>query len=184
MENLKEEIQVHPADVLAKALERASGVLGVLGQLYETDQDSFVSGNAFVAHAISTSSALIAEAKTALEDLHYSCDLTVLNSVADSETVIEMNFGENASPPTVAEVVIPTEQFETQPEPQAAEVTTASPPQEEQIAQTYLELLRKLTAAEVFAAEQQALSVPGASTQLLPLLRSLREDLQKIHSAA
>lgn len=51
-------------------------------------------------------------------------------------------------------------------------------------AQNYLELLRKLTAAEIFAAEQQALSPPGTQHQLLPLLRSLREDFQKIHSAA
>jgi hypothetical protein len=55
---------------------------------------------------------------------------------------------------------------------------------QEGLAQNYLELLRKLTAAEIFAAEQQALSPPGTQHQLLPLLRSLREDFQKIHSAA
>jgi hypothetical protein len=69
-------------------------------------------------------------------------------------------------------------------QPGEANNTYTAPVEEEPFAQSYLELLRKLTAAEVFAAEQQALSVPGTSPELLPLLRSLREDLQKIHSAA
>lgn len=55
----------------------------------------------------------------------------------------------------------------------------------EQFARTYLELLQKLTAAEIFATEQQALS-PNQSQQqpLLPLLRSLRQDIQKLHNVA
>ena len=56
--------------------------------------------------------------------------------------------------------------------------------EQEFVAKTYLELLRKLTAAEIFAAEQQALSMPGTSRELLPLLQSLREDIEKIHKVA
>lgn len=169
MENLKEQIQVHPADVLAKALERASGLLNVLGQLFDGERETFSGGNTFVAHAISTSSTLVADAKSALDDLHYSCDLTVLHNIADNAAAIEMNF---------------TEKSWQRDESVAEKTPPAAPSQEEHIAQTYLELLRKLTAAEIFAAEQQALSVPGSSTQLLPLLRSLREDIEKIHTAA
>ena len=54
----------------------------------------------------------------------------------------------------------------------------------EQFAQTYLELLQKLTAAEIFATEQQALSPNQPQQQLLPLLRSLRQDIQKLHNVA
>jgi hypothetical protein len=66
----------------------------------------------------------------------------------------------------------------------AAPVPTDTPEKQEQFAQSYLELLRKLTAAEVFAAEQQALSAPGAAPELLPLLRGLREEFQKMHNVA
>lgn len=177
MENLKEETQVHPADVLAKALERASGLLGVLSQLYDADREVFSGGNSFVVHALATSSALVGEAKDALSDLHYSCDLTLLNNSADTETVIEMSFADRAPMESQLDDFVSVGTVETQTEDLA-------PQQEEQVAQTYLELLRKLTAAEVFAAEQQALSVPGSSPQLLPLLQSLREDLEKIHTAA
>jgi hypothetical protein len=177
MENLKEQIQVHPADVLAKSLDRVSGLLGVIGQLFDVDGENFSGGNTFVAHAISTSTTLVADAKTALEDLQYSCDLTLLNGFSEDETPITMNFAEKSS--LDVEPIVIREPIEN-----SVSQYSATSPKEEQVAKTYLELLRKLTAAEVFAAEQQALSVPGSSTQLLPLLRSLREDLEKIHSAA
>ncbi len=67
--------------------------------------------------------------------------------------------------------------------PRAAEVLKSVP--SEQFAKTYLELLQKLTAAEIFATEQQALSPNQAHQQpLLPLLRSLRQDIQKLHNVA
>jgi hypothetical protein len=48
----------------------------------------------------------------------------------------------------------------------------------------YQDLLKKVTAAEIFAAEQQALSPPGTQHQLMPILKSLKDDLLKIHAAA
>ncbi len=171
MEKLKDQAQAHPADVLAKALDRVSGLLGTLGHLFDADKENFSGGNIFVAHAISTSTTLVTDARAALDELHYSCDLTLLDGFHESDTVLEMNFDDNKQElPTFSNV--------------AAEKNVPIAQQDDQFAKTYLELLRKLTAAEVFAAEQQALSVPGAATQLLPLLRSLREDLEKIHSAA
>lgn len=67
---------------------------------------------------------------------------------------------------------------------EAAQPAARENVRDEEFAQSYLELLRKLTAAEIFAVEQQALAPPGTQHQLLPLLRALREDFQKLHSAA
>jgi hypothetical protein len=182
MENLKEETQVHPAEVLAKALDRANSLLSVLGQLFDADRESFTGGNTFVAHAISTSAGLVSDARAALDDMHYSCDLTLLDTPASGDEVMEMSFNTTQHEIVTAQAANSVEVPDAT--PVATQTASPVPLQEEEIAKSYLELLRKLTAAEVFAAEQQALSVPGSSPQLLPLLRSLREDLQKIHTAA
>jgi hypothetical protein len=191
MENLKEQSQVHPAEVLAKALDRANGLLGTIGQFFDADGEIFAGGNSFVAHAISASTAFVTEAQVALEDLHLNCDLTLLSHPEDRDTVIEMNFSLPVSGDSqmsgFAEETLEQDFIATaaaEPDTKLQQHSFTEIPKEEQLAKSYLELLRKLTAAEVFASEQQALSVPGASTELLPLLRSLREDLQKIHSAA
>jgi hypothetical protein len=180
MENLKDDTQAHPADALAIALDRANGLLGTLGQLFEPTSETFSGGNSFIAHALATTSAIVDDARTALEDLKYVCDLTLIDLPSDSDSVIEVNFQldteKNAAADAASEAISDKHLDETESDLPHAE--------EEQIAQTYLELLRKLTAAEVFAAEQQALSVPGSGTDLLPLLRSLREDIQKIQNAA
>jgi hypothetical protein len=184
---LKDKELLHPADTLAIALDRVAGLLGVLTGLYNGSANSFSGGNSFVEHAISTASGLVDDAQAALSDLHYSCDLTMLEQPAQRPSVLQ-------------DVVVP-EPAEDVPEAemrfdrmQAASVVQESavivvPPVQEsreqvQFAKSYLELLKKLTAAEVFASEQQALSAPGSATELLPLLRGLREEFQKMHNVA
>jgi hypothetical protein len=181
----------HPADALATALDQASGLIGAMGDLYNPGSESFSGGNTFVVHALSTASTLIAEARAALDDLHYSCDLTMLEQPQSRNEVMELatsgNHVAKEQPQNPVEAEEPAQaavEFAVAQPPAAVQQEYAAPVDEEPFAQSYLELLRKLTAAEVFAAEQQALSVPGTSPELLPLLRSLREDLQKIHSAA
>jgi hypothetical protein len=179
MENLKDNNQAHPADALAIALDRASGLLGTLGQLFDPTAETFSGGNSFVAHALATTGSVVEDARKALEDLKYSCDLTLIDFPPNSDSVIEMSFQvDNSKNATdAADKTLVEKQF--------SQSDFAPPPfEKEQVAQTYLELLEKLTAVEVFAAEQQALSVPGTGNDLLPLLRSLREDIQKINTAA
>jgi hypothetical protein len=186
---LTEGLTVHPADALATALDRVAGLLAVLGDLYNPRTDNFSGGNEFVVHAIATASSLAIEARGALSDLHSSCDLTL---IAPSDA----NFGAEAVPiPNVAPIEEPatleplnwtvdrsaTRQAAAPAPAQAAPVAPLS--EQDHFAKSYLELLRKLTAAEVFASEQQALSVPGSGTELLPLLRGLREEFQKMHNA-
>ena len=181
---------VHPADALATALDRVSGLLAVMADLYNPRSDNFAGGNEFVMHALSTASSLTVDARGALSDLHSNCDLTLM-APADSADV-EMN----ANVPDVgpAPVEVPVEPMkwtidrgvtraEAAPAPEPVPQPEPTPiSEQDHFAKSYLELLRKLTAAEVFASEQQALAAPGSSTDLLPLLRGLREDFQKMHN--
>jgi hypothetical protein len=203
VEILNDDNLVHPADALAAALDRASGLLATLVELYDTHREAFVGGNPFVVHALSTTGTLMEDARSALSDLHYACDLTLiemphaeeeeplpmpeLKSAFESEPVTP--FAEQEQEPELVAEEMPDVAAPAQapmPSPMAAE---SAPPddgsgRQEPFAQSYLELLRKLTAAEVFAAEQQALSAPGAAPELLPLLRGLREEFQKMHNVA
>jgi hypothetical protein len=176
---------LHPADKLETALVRASNLLNTIGDLYNPRPETFSGGAAFVAMAVATANGLLAEAQQELESLKYRCDLSILDRQAGEQIAPE-----NASAEYVGEMLPdeteiiewPSKEVEVEQQPALAEPMVAVQP--EDFAQSYLELLRKLTAAEVFAAEHQALSAPGTTPELLPLLRSLREDLQKLHSAA
>jgi hypothetical protein len=177
---------VHPADALATALDRVSGLLAVLGDLYNPRSDNFSGGNEFVVHALSTASSLAIDARSALSDLHNNCDLTLITAV-DIENVTEAASAEPVTDVAAAELPLEPLKWTIDRGLNRAEAapTVAVPPVSEQdhFAKSYLELLRKLTAAEVFASEQQALAAPGSTTDLLPLLRGLREDFQKMHKA-
>ncbi len=180
---------VHPADALATALDRVSGLLAVLADLYNPRPDHFSGGNEFVMHALSTASSLAVEARGALSDLHSNCDLTLIAPV-DSDDVSETANGPDIEPVAEsASVEKPLEPLKwtidrgiSRADVEAALPLPAPVSEQDQFAKSYLELLRKLTAAEVFASEQQALAAPGSSTDLLPLLRGLREDFQKMHN--
>lgn len=199
---LEDDNLVHPADSLAAALDRAVSLLATVVDLYDARAENFVGGVPFIVHALSTTGGLMADARTALNDLHYSCDLTLLDypeSDADLHEEVDapmaMPLDEPTPEPETRPVAASGETFhmpapvveEDIPAPPVAEAVaslTDAPEKQEQFAQSYLELLRKLTAAEVFAAEQQALSAPGSAPELLPLLRGLREEFQRMHSVA
>jgi hypothetical protein len=178
---------LHPADALATALDRVSGLLAVLGDLYNPRSDNFSGGNEFIMHALSTASSLTVEARGALSDLHNNCDLTLIMP-ADIQDVTGAPSVPDVEPVSdAATVELPVEPLKwtidrgvnrSEAAPAAAAVS-----EQDHFAKSYLELLRKLTAAEVFASEQQALAAPGSTTDLLPLLRGLREDFQKMHKA-
>ncbi len=190
---LTNELDVHPAEVLATQLDRASILVNTMGELYNTSSENFAGGNGFIAHALVAITTLLNDAKLALENLHQTCDLNIVRSVVqDTTSTNEIHEAPLVFPP-------PTELWPSETEMLADEqiqsdensvqfsgagAVTAAAQDDNEFAQSYLELLRKLTAAEVFAAEQQALSPPGTAQNLLPLLRSLREEFQKLHRVA
>ncbi len=207
VKSLKEASQLaqdqHPADALGDTLGRINTLLSAVTAMFEPDREAFAVHNGFVMHSLMAVQDLTLSAQSSLGKLHEACDLTLLGSAPEA----------NEAEPDLATAEAQTEYTEAEPIPFAPlsagarfvdEVTSSaantefseilsdrpsikaeeSRAMQEGFAQNYLELLRKLTAAEIFAAEQQALSPPGTQHQLLPLLRSLREDFQKIHSAA
>jgi hypothetical protein len=178
-----DDLQVHPADVLALQLDRVSGLVRTLGDLYSPQQESFAAGNTFIAHALGAVSTLVRDAQGALEDLHDVCDLRPIAARAERANTPAQRDDEQAN---VEPLVFPPPEAVWTEDPQQNPITrdVAAPIEQDEFAQSYLELLRKLTAAEVFAAEQQALAPPGTGQNLLPLLRSLREEFQKLHKVA
>jgi hypothetical protein len=183
---LTEDLNVHPADILAQQLDRASSLVRTLADLFAPKSGNFVTSDSFIAHGLEEAATLIHDAHNALEILHQVCDLRILDTeievqeAAPEETPADIEDQPMVFPPTEAMAWSSVEKPLSILEPQVQKAAT-----DDQFAQSYLELLRKLTAAEVFAAEQQALAAPGTSGQnLLPLLRSLREEFQKLHRVA
>jgi hypothetical protein len=188
---LTDDLQAHPADVLAQQLDRVTGLVRIMGDLYSTHNDSFATGSSFIAHGLVAVSTLLSDAQGALDNLHQVCDLR-LNTAQSSSTAEDSSVeavATDAEPmvfPPVETEWHDAEHAETDAVAQVpnSPSTKVQSVQDDEFAQSYLELLRKLTAAEVFAAEQQALAPPGSGQNLLPLLRSLREEFQKLHRVA
>lgn len=191
---MTDNLQAHPADVLAQQLDRVTGLVRTLGDLFSPQHESFATGNSFIAHGLVAVSTLLNDAQEALENLHQVCDLRLTDTQAQSAAPevpqmredVEPAFDEPmVFPPTANEWDNPKEPvLDVQAETPVAPMAQVQIVQDDEFAQSYLELLRKLTAAEVFAAEQQALAPPGSGQNLLPLLRSLREEFQKLHKVA
>jgi hypothetical protein len=197
----------HPADVLGETLGRINTLLAAMGAMFEPGRESFAVNESFVMHSLLAAQGLVVSAQTSLGHLHDACDLT-LQSLRNADGAVSEKADADGNDPVSEADVSDSEPLPYEPLSSArfvekvtsnaankefsnilADRQAAIENEERRVlqdgfAQNYLELLRKLTAAEIFAAEQQALSPPGTQHQLLPLLRSLREDFQKIHSAA
>jgi hypothetical protein len=195
----------HPADALGETLGRINTLLSAMGAMFEPGRESFAVNESFVMHSLFAAQGLVVSAQASLAQLHDECDLTLQSlhndeTTAPEKTDVELHDAEaeHADSEPLPYEPLSSSRFVEKVTSSAANKEFSSILADRQaaaenderrvlqdgFAQNYLELLRKLTAAEIFAAEQQALSPPGTSHQLLPLLRSLREDFQKIHSAA
>jgi hypothetical protein len=152
-------------DLLASSLERASNILITLGSMFDTAKEQFAVSNSYIMHSVVAASELIANAQAASQAQTYFEAADNAKIFADETEDLVLVFN-SANPP----------------EQDSQSVTTNDV--DDTIAQTYDEFLSKLTAAEVFATEQQALAPPGSKEELLPLLRSLREEFEKLRTAA
>ena len=164
----------HPADSLGVALTRATGVLSALTSCHDAQRGGFAVGDQFVLQAIAAIEGFVSDARNAYMDLCDKCDLRMMVISPDVPDHSSGVAPPAASPtPTFGSNVLP-------PLPADAQIT---PPKGEHYAPSYEDLLRKLTAAEVFASEQDGRGRSDGSSALLPLLRSLRSDLERIRAA-
>jgi hypothetical protein len=70
----------HPADEIARALARASGILTVISGCYDKNSSQFAIGTTYLAESISAVEGLLNAANTALGRLYETCDLTILEN--------------------------------------------------------------------------------------------------------
>jgi hypothetical protein len=169
---MKLESTQHPADKLALALTRASGIVASVANCFSEHDENFAVNAVFVAYALRSVDTFILEAGTALSNLNRDYDLSLPR--ADLEkSVREETVG---VPPRAPE---PVEDYEVD------ELGGSTVPdiQFTEQAHTYDELLRKVTAAEVFAANQDT-NDGQVKRDLVPLLNSLKEDLLRLRSVA
>jgi hypothetical protein len=158
----------HPADALNLALSRASGILASLGNCYNTADGFFAVPPAFIAQSLVAINEFVVEASQALVHMHELCDLSI---PAGFDTVVE-----DAEKPVDFGSVLKLRQQDLARGDGAVAGFVDVP------AQTYDELLQKVTAAEVFA-QAQSQSLGNPDDMLLPILSSLREELLRIRAA-
>lgn len=132
----------HPADALAVALSRASGILASVSNCYNEKVGEFALNDPFVVHAMRTVETFIGDASSSLAALYRRYDLSVPKVERDGSE---------------------------------SDQTESADPEEGQLANSYDELLERISAAEILATEQ-----PG----ILPVLADLKDSIIRMRGAA
>jgi hypothetical protein len=159
----------HPADRLALALSRASGIVASVAHCFSDKSGDFAVTAAFIAHALKTVDTFIGEASNSLTDLNRDFDLSIPKGEVAAQTLSDIQGAVTTLAP--------------QDEICAYEDDASNRFREDGTARTYDELLAKVTAAEVFASSQAEQSV-SQQNDLVPLLNSLKADLLRLRSVA
>jgi hypothetical protein len=151
----------HPADKMALALSRASGIVASVAHCFSDKSNDFAVTAAFIVHALKTVDTFIAEASGSLDDLNRDYDLTVPKM--DLPPIPQRPDGEDEDSSSFS-------------------ANSNDVRGKDQIATTYDELLAKVTAAEVFAMDQDHTS--SGESDLVSVLNSLKADLLRLRSVA
>ncbi len=159
----------HPADKLALALSRASGIVASVAHCFSDKSGDFAVTSAFIAHALKTVESFITEASTSLNDLDRDFDLNTPKGSTPLDTVSGIQGAVTTLSP--------------QDELGSYEDEASTRFKDDGTAHTYDELLAKVTAAEVFAASESGAS-EAKQNDLIPLLNSLKADLLRLRSVA
>jgi hypothetical protein len=188
---LKIEPDTHPADEIGRALSQARGIISSLMNCFNRPHAEFSVGTPFIAEAMQAVEVILDRAGNNLSALYENYDLNALHEEDEIEEAEVVNvpeapreeasyeasnigrFGRHA---TVSRLAGSLESI-TQVLP-AAPLTTSH--LSEQPAQTYDELLEKLTAMT----ESAAFHGQGGEDTLLPVLESLREDVLRMRAVA
>jgi hypothetical protein len=134
----------HPADAVGIALVRANSILTAISNCFVDNKAQFAVNEPFVAQAVRAVEGLLADAGKQLDRLYSDVDLRW-----KADSAVAEGFQQPAN-------------------------MAIQEPEIELPARTYDELLRKLTAAEVFAAD-----LSESESDLLPLLNDIKEVLQR-----
>jgi hypothetical protein len=141
---------------LQMALARASAIISSLSMAYDMQRERFALSDQFVVQAVAAVENFLDEARG------LASGVSAHGFAESPDTVL----------PSLAKLSAVT----------PVEAPAASGAPVPVVARSYDELIRKITAAEVFAAEAQGNAIAG-NGPLLPLLRSLREELHRMKAA-
>jgi hypothetical protein len=169
----------HPADEIGRALSQASGILASLSNCYDETQKNFEIAQPFVSEALKAIESILAKANVSLSTLYENYDLTP--SVKIEQAIVEVQPEEPEPEPVNLGYfgrIQAASRFANADENEEDTQFTAED-MVEQPAQSYEELYEKLTAMSNAAAGSE-----GESRRLLPVLESLRQDIERIRNSA
>ena len=186
-----------PIDLIGTALMRATGVLAALTACQDADRGKFVLSDPFIMQAISAIEGFIHEARNAYLELCAEADVAgeapapalaepmaapILPGLGEAmfETADDGSTGDTGHSTSMLPGFYELRRRAAFAEHHNVQDVAEAP---EEFAVSYDALLRKLTAAEVFAAEL-SMTEEEANSPLLPLLKSLRHDLERLRAAA
>lgn len=188
--------ETHPADALGVALVRATGVLSALTACQDSSRGNFAVSDQFLVQAVTVLEGFVNDARNAYFDVCSNCDLSLTGpspsrarnySAPRQPDPIELQEEQAIfvpEPPVAVQATLP-DLYAIREAIEAAPKTApypAGPQGMDDVATSYDDLLRKLTAAEIFASERN-LSSAEQNSPLLPLLKSLRQDLERFRAA-
>jgi hypothetical protein len=192
-------------EALDAAIGRASGVLGTVGDLYSPTDERFHGGNSFTAHAVTTAHGLLIEAGAAISVLYEALAARAETEAQNTAMhVVVADPAEVHAPVTAAPIVAsphtvdgvqPLAPSPSAPEADVLRWPAAAPAGPVPIAehnaqngagfaQSYEELLRKITAVEVLATQQGYDAESESHREMLPLVQSLKEELLRLRRVA
>jgi len=190
-----------PIDQLGTALMRATGVLSALTACQDPERGTFAVGETFVLQAVAALEGFISDARNAYFELSADGVLEQRKPrlrqeqplPAPPSPVTHQDFTsfpddslqEPAYPVQEEPSALLPDFYELRRRGAAAAPNATVPPpavEDGDFVHSYDALLRKLTAAEVFAAER-SLGDDDMNSPLLPLLKSLRTDLERLRAA-
>jgi hypothetical protein len=174
----------HPADEIGRTLSQASGILASLSNCYEENQKSFEIGQPFLSEALKTIETILAKAHSSLANLYENYDLAAIVKIEKQSATSETDAAgmeEGSEPANLGYFgrIQSATRFDSTDDDTENHAPITAEDMVEQPAQSYEELYEKLTAMANAAAGSEA-----ESRQLLPVLESLRQDIERIRNSA
>jgi hypothetical protein len=194
----------HPADEIGRALSQAGGILASLANCYDDSEKNFELSQPFVAEALRAVEVILAKANLSLTSLYENYDLSPILEIKqlrdsagkaeaeeDTETESESQQEEDESQAVQDEQKLQEDADSEEAQSRYSNFGRPMPfvnltlaarddamraeDMIDQPAQSYEELFQKLTAMTIAAAQDQ---------NLLPVLESLRQDVERLRNAS
>jgi hypothetical protein len=180
---------------LGAAINRATGLLNSIGELYAAEEDRFHGGSAFAAHGVTTAHNLLADASVQLGEvfaafaLHreqtvaWQTERTQLMTELESERAKALTLGD-AETVELEDLSSDQEILRWRGSEDSNAGETGAEHQSNEFAESYEALLKRVTDVEVFASQRDPDAASSEQPELLHLVQGLKEELLRIKRVA